>query len=101
MESGFDKFKNSAAEASMKRTGEEMMMKAREEHERKRKEGKLPWEEWVPKYFEKDRGTYTSIYERVEEGLAPSDLSVYTLEDLEDTYQEYLDDTSDFLKYKE
>lgn len=63
---------------------------------------KLGFNTWVNKYFEKlTHDTWTSIYEKVEVGFAPSDLSHYMLNDLEERYEKYLDGTEDFLEYEE
>ena len=64
---------------------------------------KLSYEKWLSKYFNKDsdHSYWTSIYEKVEVGFAPSDLSHYKEKDLKQCYNKYLDGTEDFLKYKE
>lgn len=64
---------------------------------------KLPYEKWLEKYFDCDRdhNYCTSNYERTDIGFAPSDLSRYREEDLQEEYQHYLNDTNDFLKYDE
>lgn len=57
---------------------------------------KLEFNKWVDKYFEPlTKNCYTSIYEKVEMGFAPSDLSHYYMEDLEEEYQEYLNQKLD------
>lgn len=65
-------------------------------------ENKLDYKQWVDKYFEKlTHDTWTSIYEKVEAGFAPSDLSHYMVKDLKECYKKYLDGTEDFLEYEE
>jgi len=65
-------------------------------------ENKLDYKQWVDKYFEKlTHDTWTSIYEKVEAGFAPSDLSHYMVKDLKERYKKYLDGTEDFLEYEE
>lgn len=65
-------------------------------------ENKLDYKQWVDKYFEKlTHDTWTSIYEKVEVGFAPSDLSHYMVKDLKERYKKYLDGTEDFLEYEE
>jgi len=58
---------------------------------------KLSYTEWVKKYWDKDddHNYWTSIYQRVEDGIAPGDLSRYSKDDLKEEYQKYLNDTSD------
>lgn len=64
---------------------------------------KLPFEKWLSKYFDKDRdhNYWTSNYEEQVAGFAPSDMSRYRMEDLKKEYEEYLNDTNDFLEYDE
>lgn len=63
---------------------------------------KLSYNAWVSKYFEKlTHDTWTSVYEKVEVGFAPSDLSHYSVDDLKEEYDLYLNDKNDFLEYEE
>jgi hypothetical protein len=72
---------------------------------------KLPFDEWVDKYFDKDRdyertrkyhhNYWTSNYEASVIGFAPSDQIRYREDDLEREYQDYLNDTNTFLEYDE
>ena len=62
---------------------------------------KLDYNSWVAKYFEKEPGGHISIYEKVEIGFAPCDLSRYKEKDLKDEYTHYLNDTNTFIKYEE
>ena len=63
---------------------------------------KLNFEDYVEKYFEPlTKSVWISIYEKVEAGFAPSDLSHYKMEDLKEYYEKYLDGTEDFLEYDE
>ena len=66
------------------------------------KKNKLNYKDWVKKYFrELTHDTWTSIYEQVEAGFAPSGLSHYMKKDLKECYEEYLDGTESFLEYEE
>jgi len=87
--------------ASLKRELENLKNGASEES--KSTENKLPYKEWLEKYFDKDvdHNYWTSIYEKVEVGFAPQDMSRYRQDDLKETYDEYVNGTNDFLKYEE
>jgi len=63
---------------------------------------KLNFKDYVEKYFEPlTHDVWTSVYEKVEVGFAPSDLSHYEDEDLRVSYEKYLDGSEDFLEYDE
>ena len=61
---------------------------------------KLNYKKKKKKYFRVlTHDTWTSRYEEVVIGFAPSDLSHYMKKDLKECYKKYLDGTEDFLKY--
>jgi len=63
---------------------------------------KLKFEDYIKKYFEPlTKDVWTSVYEKVEVGSAPSDLSHYEDGDLKKSYKKYLNGTEDFLEYDE
>lgn len=64
---------------------------------------KLPYNEWVEKYFTKDNDYkfWINHYEQQELGFAPSDLSRWKEKDLKEEYVLYLKDENDFIKYDE
>lgn len=49
----------------------------------------LGWKEWAKQYFE-FHGDYYISFKELEEGVAYTDLSHYTQEEIEDLYSQYL-----------
>jgi len=81
-------WKNSRAEAEMRKAGEKMMEDALVS--KAIADGKLPYTEWLKKYFTNEYGGCTNIWEQVEEGFAIPDLSRFEPEDLDEEYMCYL-----------
>lgn len=81
-------WKNDRAEMEMRNSGKEISKRALIKNAIEN--GKLPFKDWVNKYFYDQDGHHTNIWEQVEKGMAPSDLSHWHKDDLEEEYMCYI-----------